>query len=253
MVIKNKGEWQVLPNEDMNIAIFEDNDDDYKVLKERIECFFKYADMENIDYFIKRYSNQEDIFNDIYEIDLIFLDIEFNKVSLGIDIGIKIREMKNDIFIIFISNYSQYLMEGYKAHANRYLLKPISQACFNVELKSVLKKYLFNYAYIYDPKICLSKIYFSQIIYVDFVNRKSNIHLRNGKTIRTNYQFKDWIELLPEICFGQIYRSIIVNYNYITGVNNQEVSLSNNVVLPLSKLHKEHFNESYAKFIHWRI
>lgn len=222
----------------MKIAIFEDNDIDYMALVKRIDNFFENKD---VPYSTVRYFNPEDIYNNIYDIDLIFLDIENNSEVNGIDIGIKIKDMKDDILIIFISNYSQYLIDGYKAHANRYLFKSMSQLEFNTELNAVLKKFLFRFSGLYDPKLCLNKIYFKDIIYIEFLARKSNIHFQNGSILRTNYQLKEWMEKLPHQYFGQIFRSIIVNYTYVSGIKDNDIILSNNEKIPLSKKFKDKF------------
>ena len=234
----------------MNIAIIEDDEHDYITLKNIIKNYFLSV---NITYHLKRYNYVDDLYHDIYNIDFVFLDIEFPGEENGIEVGIKIRDLKSDIFIVFVSNYSQYLIDGYKAQANRYLEKPIQQLNFNIEMNSMLKKYLYNYLSLFDPKISLKKIYFKDIVYIEFVNRKSEIHFQDGFVLQTHYQLKDWIDLLPKQYFGQVYRSIIVNYMHICGINDSNIALANNENIPLSKTYKNNFKQSYLKYIQWRI
>lgn len=234
----------------MNIAVIEDNENDYIALKKAINNFFVNV---NITYSLKRYNYAIDLYHDIYDIDFVFLDIEFNEQENGIEVGIKIRDLRYDIFIVFISNYSQYLIDGYKAQANRYLEKPIQQSNFNIEMHSILKKYLFQYSSIYDPKISLQKIYFKDILYIEFVTRKSEIHFQNGSVLRTHYQLKDWMKQLPKQYFGQVYRSIIVNFMYVCGTAGNYIILSDNEKVPLSKTYKDDFKQKYLKYVQWRI
>ena len=234
----------------MNIAIIEDDEHDYITLKNIIKNYFLSV---NITYHLKRYNYVDDLYHDIYNIDFIFLDIEFPGEENGIEVGSKIRDLKSDIFIVFISNYSQYLIDGYKAQANRYLEKPIQQLNFNIEMNSMLKKYLCNYLSLFDPKISLKKIYFKDIVYIEFVNRKSEIHFQDGFVLQTHYQLKEWIDLLPKQYFGQVYRSIIVNYMHICGSNDSNIALTNNENIPLSKTYKNNFKQNYLKYIQWRI
>jgi len=41
----------------------------------------------------------------------------------GIIVAKKIREISNEIFIVFVTAYVNYTLEGYKVDAIRYLLK----------------------------------------------------------------------------------------------------------------------------------
>ena len=54
--------------------------------------------------------------------DIIFLDIELSGMS-GIDAAKWLRDKGAKSYIIFISAYTEYLSEGYKVEAHRYLLK----------------------------------------------------------------------------------------------------------------------------------
>ena len=62
---------------------------------------------------IKTYANRFDI---------IFLDIELDGMS-GIEAAKWLRDKGTKSHIVFISAYTEYLSEGYKVEAHRYLLK----------------------------------------------------------------------------------------------------------------------------------
>ncbi|HBE9109039.1 TPA: response regulator [Clostridioides difficile] len=51
-------------------------------------------------------------------------DIQVDKLT-GIDVAKKIRKKDNDSEIIFIISVIDYIQDGYKVRAYRYLLKPI--------------------------------------------------------------------------------------------------------------------------------
>ncbi|MDE6566200.1 MAG: response regulator, partial [Lachnospiraceae bacterium] len=53
---------------------------------------------------------------------IIFLDIEMDKMD-GLVTAQKIREQNTKIFIVFVSAFANYSMEGYKVDAFRFLLK----------------------------------------------------------------------------------------------------------------------------------
>ena len=59
------------------------------------------------------------------EIDLLFLDVEMNGLS-GMETAEKIRTFNNDLIIVFVTGYSDYVFDGYRVGALDYLMKPVS-------------------------------------------------------------------------------------------------------------------------------
>lgn len=61
-----------------------------------------------------------------HEIDLALLDVEMPDMN-GILLGKKLREIKHDMIVIYVSGYEQYLKEAiFDVKADYYLLKPYS-------------------------------------------------------------------------------------------------------------------------------
>jgi len=57
--------------------------------------------------------------------DVAFLDIEMPGMT-GLELVEKLREIKENINIIFVTGYSQYALDALKKYASDYLLKPVS-------------------------------------------------------------------------------------------------------------------------------
>lgn len=233
----------------MKILIFEDNEKELGTLLNYIESFCL---SKNIIYTVDIYTNSKDFIENIYTYDLIFLDIEVQNEN-GIDIGIKIREYNDDAKIIFVTNYSKYLIDGYKAHADRYFLKPLNQEEFNIELENVLEDYIQKYSGFFDKKILKTKIYFNEILYIEFKDRKTFLHFITGKVIETNYPLKYWENKLGDHYFAKPYRAYLVNLRHISGFTKQEVIMENEEYLPISRLFKNEFEERYLKSLSKRI
>ncbi len=59
-------------------------------------------------------------------IDVAFLDIEM-PVMNGLELAARLKELRAEINIIFITAYKEYMQEAFKLHASGYLLKPVTE------------------------------------------------------------------------------------------------------------------------------
>lgn len=235
----------------LKILIYEDNINDYQNLTRCIDSFFS---QNNIDYSITQCNNSKFLFNVINNFDLLFLDIEIGEEN-GIEIGLKIRKSNPEIpRIIITSSFSKYLLDGYKINADRYFLKPIHQNEFNIEMDAILRKYLNKYLGFYDPSISNQKILFKNIMYIEFSERKTKIHLINNRVLSTNYPLKHWINLLKnEYQFSQCHKAFIVNFYHISTFQELDITLKNEVKIPLSRHFKKELKNNYYNFLQLTI
>ena len=58
--------------------------------------------------------------------DIALLDIDMPGMD-GIELAIRIREMKPETAVIFLTAYSQYAMQAFSLHASGYLMKPVDR------------------------------------------------------------------------------------------------------------------------------
>ena len=59
------------------------------------------------------------------EVDLLFLDIEMKDLN-GMETAQRIREFDEQIMIVFLTGYSEFVFEGYSVGALDYMLKPVT-------------------------------------------------------------------------------------------------------------------------------
>lgn len=230
----------------MKILIFDDDNKDIEHLLYCIDTFFNKV---SLPYKYKICKTDEELMSNIQYYDLVFLDIEINNLN-GITIGKNIREINKDIQIILTTNYKKYLIDGYKIKADRYFLKPISLTEFCIELQDVLKEYLYYNNGFYEPKLYKKKIYYKNVLYVEFINRKSYLHLNNGETLESNEGFNIWKEKFKDFYFAQSHKSFLVNLINISGFHKNDIILINNETVPISRHYKESFENEYFLFIH---
>ncbi len=228
----------------MNILIYDDNENDISNLNNLINSFCTKYD---IDFKVDKCPSNDYLYNNIYKYDLIFLDIEIGAIN-GIEVGLELKKIYNNIKIIITSVYKKYLIDGYKINAERYLIKPISKSMFESELGEILLSYILYNKNFLDLNTN-KKIYYREIVYFESINRYVYIYLNNGKIIKNSNTLEYWGMQLKDLQFFQIYRSIIINLNYISGYNSEDVILNNNVKLPISRRNRKEFINKYMNYI----
>ncbi len=230
----------------MDILIYDDNENDINHLKICINNFFQETKQE---YNITICKSKDELLKNIDNYDLLFLDIEINNEN-GIDIGFELQKIRHDCRIIITTNYSKYAIDGYKIQADRYFIKPIVQKEFNLEMNTIINKYIKKSVGFFDKKICNHKIYTKDILYIEYLDRKSLIYKTNGKIIKTNYNLKYWYNKLCNHGFAYSYKAFLINLEYISAFKKNEIVMINNEKIPLSRHFKKEFEITYHNFLH---
>lgn len=230
----------------INILIYDDNQKDIGQLLQCIEKFFIEV---NLQYQVHICKNKPDLLQNIKKSDLLFLDMEINEEN-GIDIGLELQEIKHDCRIIITTSYSKYAIDGYKINADRYFIKPISQKEFDIEMDTIIKKYIRKSIGFFDSRISNYKVYINNIMYIEFTNRKSVIHYLNGNTIESSCTLKYLYDKLKDYGFGYTYKAFLVNFEYISALKKNEIILINDEAIPLSRHYKKEFENKYYYFLH---
>jgi DNA-binding LytR/AlgR family response regulator len=121
----------------INIAIVDDDLKSQQILSEYLQRY-KIQNNESfeVSFF---YDGREITSNYIPKYDIILLDVKMDHMN-GFITAERIRELDNDVIIIFITNMAQFAIKGYKVDALSYLVKPVSYFNFSEEIKRSLKR-----------------------------------------------------------------------------------------------------------------
>lgn len=184
------------------------------------------------------------------EIDLLFVDIQMPDLS-GLDMVSKLR---NKPLIIFTTAYSEFAIEGFRADAIDYLLKPVDYPDF---LKAVTKardwyslktdkdadirsnkEFLFIKS---EHKII--RINFNEIRYIQGMSEYVKIFLDTGKPIMSLLSLKSLETQLPEESFMRVHKSYIVNLQKIKIIERNEIVNDDGSVIPVSQQYREKFQK----------
>ncbi len=176
-------------------------------------------------------------------VDLIFLDIQMPELS-GLEFA---KILPKETKIIFTTAFSQYAIDGYKANAVDYLMKPISYDDFLDASNRALDWFQTTHQaenastdrFIFvKSEYKLVKIMFDDILYIEGVKDYVKIYLNNDhKPIMTLMNMKKIEESLPKPEFMRIHRSYIVHMKKIDGIDRFRVVIGD-AVLPISDSYK---------------
>lgn len=195
------------------------------------------------------YSGEELLASDCNHVDLIFLDILMTGLN-GIDTAVRLREKNKDALIIFLTGSKEYVFDGYKVKAFRYLLKPLSQNDFVEVMKAVEQEvksetsdlFTFNYQ---REKIVVP---YREMMYFEIVGRLMMIHTENQKVYQLSDTMKHMEQEMKERHFYRIHKGYLINMDKVVSYSNKEVTLTDETVLPISKYRIKKFKEALAEY-----
>ena len=181
-------------------------------------------------------------------VDLMFVDINMPDLS-GMEF---VKTLENPPKIVFVTAYSEHALEGFRADAIDYLLKPIDYGDFLKSANKVKswfdmqsrkpaevrsnKDFLFIKS---DYKIL--RINFDDIRYIEAMSEYIRIHLVSSKPVMTQLSMKSIEEQLPDDRFMRVHRSFIINLSKISVIERNRIVFDGSIYIPVSEQYRLKF------------
>lgn len=183
---------------------------------------------------------------------IVFLDINMEGTN-GIETVKEIRKRTSELYVIFVTAFITYAIEGYKYDVVRYLLKG------NDNFEGLLTECI---------DAILNKINFQvEVREFDFVEGKKNVNLEKIYYIESNlHKVVFWIkeeslerfslyeklnrieEKIKNQKFIRIHQSYLVNMKHIISIKNYKTVLDNGEELPMSKAKFKAAKEAFIEY-----
>ncbi|MCO6174575.1 LytTR family DNA-binding domain-containing protein [Flavobacterium sp. NRK F10] len=181
------------------------------------------------------------------KVDVVFLDIQMPDLT-GLEFA---KVVPKSTRIIFTTAFNQYAIEGFKAEALDYLLKPFNYAEFLLaankakqwfalwkKRKENIKENSFFYV---KSEYKQLKISFDEILYIEGLKDYVKIWLKdNPKPILTLMSLKSLEEVLPSDRFMRVHRSFIVSLSNVEVVERGQIVI-NKQRITVSEQYKPQF------------
>ena len=182
----------------------------------------------------------------------VFLDINMEKID-GIMAAEKIREVSREIFIVFVTAYVNYSLEGYRLDAVRYLLKSNAnfQSTVNECMDAIMDKLNYTVAIKkFDFKEGTKEVSLERLLYIESGLHKLEFHvMEDDMKIYTMYETLNALEdRLAANKFVRIHQSYLVNIKYIKNVVRYKVVLTNGVELVIPKARYTYVKEQFISY-----
>ena len=229
----------------MKIAICDNELYYVKNVRERIERYFQ--DNGTV---INEYQSSNRLIDDFHnhEYDIIFLDVKMDDID-GINVAKRIKEIKPNCIIIFISAYPQYIHDSYRVDAFQFLTKPINDDLFRDELDRAIKKYkTMTIPVTFNTSIGTITLKSNLIVYLETSYKNYKLSTISG--IPYYGSTKGLTSIKKELInhnFCYINRSTLINLDLVQSIINDTVLMSSGDILLITKTKKDKFKKKFLQ------
>jgi len=228
-----------------------DDEEYYRELTKQL--LIQYLDKYQVEYAIDEFSSGEEFCEQcasLTKYDIVFLDINLKEMN-GIEIAYKIRSYKKDVYIVFITSYINYALEGYRVDAIRYIMKDSLSISIIECMNTIIKKMeiqinKMELIFIEGKK----QIYIEKIFYVE--SHKHKLVFKIFETGLKEYEMYDKLDNIElkfkEYGFLRIHKSYLINMKYIKKISSYKIILISNEELPIPKLRYQKVKEAFILY-----
>ena len=198
---------------------------------------------------ITQFSDGDEILENYQaDFDLIFLDIQMKRLD-GLTTAQRIRELDENVYLIFITKLANYAIKGYSVNALDFVLKPVNYLMLKALLQRV-EQLLATKArkYITLPtERGMVRLEASQIHYVETENHAVQVHTEKGLW-RLRESMRSMESLLAEHSFFRCNSCYLINLAHVEQVDGSVVVVAGSR-LTISRPRHKAFMAALTKYI----
>ncbi len=158
------------------------------------------------------------------ETDIVFMDIDLPGID-GMQTAISLREVNQLAVLIFVTNLTQYAIQGYAVNALDYIVKPVSYSHFAIKLERALQRLSEQKAYyMIRTNEGFVRMACDLIYYVEGQRHRLLFHTAKG-VIPMWGTLKAVEQELCNYGFSRPGKSFLLNLRHIQAIRNNRVLL----------------------------
>lgn len=220
----------------MRIAVCDDEQMIRDVMVTHLKAFFrdmKIQDNISIDTFCGAFDMLDYMETHKSRYDVVFMDILLGKDN-GIKLSEKIVGLHQDVQIIFITGYVDFVEDIFDIVPAGLLIKPITYGKVRKVMEKIIKNISNNERCItVNNKEGIHVIFMKDITHIESQGRYLIIYRQSGEPVRIIMTVSEMEEML-NIDFVKCHRSYIVNCNKIKRLEKKTIYLMNGQNIPVS-------------------
>lgn len=205
----------------MHIAVCDDNIDELSRISSLLEYYCREREgLITYEAFHSAIELLETI--KVRQFDLLLLDILMPGIT-GMEAAKELRSSNCDIPIIFLTSSREYAVESYRVSAEDYIMKPARKDEIHPLLDRQLARFTQEDAYLtLKTGSGIVKLPYSQIVYVEVINRSIQFILANGEVRKAYGYLIDYErDLLSDPHFFKPHRSYVVNLRLVSELDKK--------------------------------
>lgn len=180
--------------------------------------------------------------------DIIFMDIDLPDMD-GMTAAHRLREVDQEVILIFVTRMAQYAIGGYEVNAMDYLLKPLSADFLAAKMDRALAR-------LRDSEEVLlitshggaRRVLLREILYIEVQGHTLGYHTGTG-VLHGSGALTELESSLKGKGFLRCSKCYLVNARHIGTVHGYDLHLDNGETLQISRLRKTAFMTDLAQMI----
>lgn len=232
----------------VHIAIVEDEDMYAEQLQKYLQ---RYRKEKGCSIKITRFTDGDEIAEEYAgTYDVILMDIQMQFMD-GMTAAEKIRQMDEDVVIIFITNMTEYAVRGYEVDALDYVVKPIEYFAFSRKLDrafSRIKPKTHNYISI-PTENGMKKLDLDAVLFIEIQDHTLYYHTENEYVkSRGRGVMRDMERKMQPYGFFRNNNCYLVNLKHVDSVEDSSCIIGNKT-LQISRAKKKAFMNALVQYI----
>ncbi len=232
------------------IAIIDDDKAALSIVSSAVDTFFK---EKNIEYNITSFYNPLNYLATIKEenFNLIFLDIDMPEKN-GLSVAEETLSINKNTHIIFLSQREDLVFECLAIHPFGFIRKSNLIDDFSLMMNQFYDYYLSNndegkkIEFVEKNRTISFKI--NEIVYISSDRNYQDIVTKDNKIETIRIPLSTLENKLKDDGFIRVHKCYIVNQSYIRIISNEEIKLTNDITIPLSKKRRDEVIKEYLAY-----
>lgn len=179
---------------------------------------------------------------------ILFLDILLEGVN-GVEAARRIRQMDQEVAIIFVTVSREFAVDSYTVDAAFYLVKPVDMGSLSQAMERC--RHLLH-QHVKSISVAESRhmvdVRLKDVLYVESQRNDCILHTCQGE-IRTRAKLTELEEVLGGPPFLRCHRSFVVNLYWLADMLDKDFLLKTGVRVPISRAYGAASQEAFRQFL----